>query len=213
MPELILFPYNGNAREAIGVVAALNHSLPGGIHLLGFMDDNAATHGQTFAGYAVLGGREVLQAHPTATVLAVPGRPENFRQRAALIASLQLPKARFARLIHPSAVIGPEVQIGMNTLIMAHVTLTAGIQIGNHVVVLPGTVIAHESHIEDYCLIGANCVLAGGVTLRRGCYVGSGSRLIQEITVGPETLIGLGAVVTSDLPAHVTAVGCPARVL
>ncbi len=212
MKPLILFPFNGNAREAVAVVEAINAVCPGW-DILGFADDDPETHHLEFAGYRVLGGRNIIARYEAAFVLAVPGRPENFRSRNHTIQNLRVPAERFATLVHPAAAIGPEISIGWNTLIMAHVTVTGGAAIGSHVVILPGTVVSHDVHVCDYCLIGSNTVLSGGVRVKEGCYIGSGSRLIQEITVGPNALIGLGSVVIRDVPARTTVAGCPARML
>ncbi|MFZ5811860.1 MAG: acetyltransferase [Thermodesulfobacteriota bacterium] len=207
--QLLLFPFSGNAREAVAVIEARNAVAPAW-DFLGFVDDDARTHGATFAGYPVLGGREVFAAHPGAMVLAVPGRPETFRNRPQIIASLGLPRQRLATLVHPTAALGPLVRLGVNTLVMAHVTLTAAVTVGDHVVMLPGTVVAHESVIGDYCLVGSNVSVSGGVRVGRCCYLGSGSRFIQEIVVGDAAMVGLGAVVVRDVLPETTVAGCPA---
>ena len=55
--------------------------------------------------------------------------------------------------------------------------------------------------------------LAGDVTLGEGCYVGMGTNIMQRRSIGSWTVIGAGAAVVQDLPANVTAVGVPARVI
>lgn len=210
LKQLLLFPFNGNAREAASVVAAINAVGPKW-ELLGFVDDSPGQAGKDFGGYTVLGGREVLSQQPEALVLAVPGRPENFRHRAALIDSLGLPTERFATIIHPSVGIGLETTIGHNTLIMNNCVLTAKVRIGNHVVILPNTVVAHDSRIGDYSLLGSNISISGGVAVAENCYVGSGSKLIQAITIGPSSLVGLGSVVIRDVPADAVFAGNPSR--
>lgn len=37
--------------------------------------------------------------------------------------------------------------------------------------------------------------------------------MIQGVSIGAWTIVGAGAVVTSDLPENVTAVGVPARII
>ncbi len=212
MKQLILFPFNGNAKEAASVIEGINTVKPEW-ELLGFIDDSPGHAGKKFGPYPVLGSREVMPHFTEALVLAVPGRPENFRERAALIHSLQIPPARFATVIHPSVAIGLETTVGYNTLIMNNSVLTAQVTIGNHVVILPNTVIAHDSRIGDYCLLGSNISISGGVTVAENCYIGSGSKIIQEIRIGEKTLVGLGSVVLHDLPARAVFAGNPARML
>lgn len=212
MKKLLLFPFNGNAREAASTVEEINKSSPTW-ELLGFIDDDIQKSGRRFGGYPVLGGREKLQELAGAYVLAVPGRPENYRQRREIIDSLGIPASRFATVIHPQAWVGLECSVGHNSLLMANVVLTAGSVVGNHVVILPNTVVSHESRIGDYCLLGSNISVSGGVHIENNCYIGSGARIIQEITIGEKSLIGLGSVVIRDVPPGSVAVGNPARLL
>lgn len=210
MKQLLLFPFNGNAREAASVIDDINAARTEW-ELLGFIDDAPEHAAKEFGPYQVLGGREVMLRYPDAFILAVPGRPENFRERVAVIQSLQIPPARFASVIHPSVTIGIETTIGYNTLLMSNCVLTAHVTVGNHVVILPNTVVAHDSRLGDYCLLGSNVSISGGVTVAENCYIGSGSKLIQEIRIGEQTLVGLGSVVVSDLPPVSVFAGNPAR--
>ncbi len=208
--KLLLFPFNGNAREAASVVEAINRQQPTW-HLLGFIDDDPQKHDLRLGDYPVLGGREQLRRHQDAFVLAVPGRPDTFLQRPSLIDSLGLAPERFATVIHPGVTVGIDCTVGHNSLLMANVVLTANVRLGAHVVILPNTVVSHETTVENHCLIGSNVSLSGGVTIEANCYLGSGARVLQELRIGARSLIGLGAVVIRDVaPASVVA-GNPAR--
>lgn len=212
MKDLILFPFGGNAKEAVSAVRALNVTCEQW-NLLGFVDDNPNTWDKSLLDFPVLGGRDVFAKYPKANVLAVPGRASNFLQRPKLIAALELDKSRFATLVHPTARIGPNVHLGHNTLLMEGVTATANVTIGNHCVVLPNTVLSHDCSIGDYTMIGSNVSISGSVGVGRCCYLGSGSKLIEEIEIGEETLIGLGSVVLRSTEPSSVLVGNPAKPL
>lgn len=141
MKPLILFPYNGNAREAVGVVDAINRVEPTW-SLLGFIDDDPSLAHSRQGNYPVLGIRDRLRDYPDAQVLAVPGRPDNYWARLSLIDSLSIAKERFATLVHPAARIGPECSLGPNTLLHGGVVLTASVQLEGDVVILPNTVLS-----------------------------------------------------------------------
>lgn len=51
------------------------------------------------------------------------------------------------------------------------------------------------------------------VVIKRGAYVGAGAMILQGVTVGECAVVGVGAVVTEDVPAYCVAVGVPARVI
>lgn len=51
------------------------------------------------------------------------------------------------------------------------------------------------------------------VHIGRNCWFGAGAIVLPGITIGDNTVVGAGSVVTKDLPANVVAVGDPCHVL
>lgn len=51
------------------------------------------------------------------------------------------------------------------------------------------------------------------VRIGRNCWIGAGAIILPGVTIGDNTVVGAGSVVTKDLPSHVVAVGNPCRVL
>lgn len=210
--KLLLFPFGGNAREALPSLFAANGTA-GEWDLLGFIDDDVSRHGKECCGIKVLGGREALSAFPDASVLAVPGSPHNYQIRHRIIDGLQLDKGRFVTVIHPSVVIAPDATIGANTLIMPNVVISCGVTIGSNCIILPNTVVSHDSVVGDYCCLGSNISVSGSVRIGKSCYIGSGTKIREDIAIGEGALIGLGSSVIHDIEAGVVAAGSPARVL
>lgn len=86
-------------------------------------------------------------------------------------------------------------------------------------------------YVGDYTMIGPNVTIATAghpilpelrekgyqynvpVRIGRNCWIGAGAILLPGVTVGDNTVIGAGSVVTKDIPANVVAVGNPCRVL
>ncbi|MBW2031736.1 MAG: acetyltransferase [Deltaproteobacteria bacterium] len=212
MTDLLLFPFGGNAREALLALLAQNE-ISHSWNPLGFIDDNEMLWGEACCGIPVLGGRERLNDFPSARVLAVPGSPNNFRGRRELIGGLGLQRERYATIIDPSARIAPDARIGKNTLLMANVVISCSVRIGDHCVILPNTVIAHESTIGNYALVGSNVSVSGGCVIGENCYIGSGASIRENLCVGPGSLVGMAANILGDVPPDSVVAGNPARIL
>ncbi len=201
--ELLIFPCNGNAIEALDC-------LDPGLRMIGFVDDAPDKRGTERHGHPVL-DRRALTSHPDARVLAVPGGPQSYRSRRALIESLGVAPSRFVTVIHSGARISPLAQIGHNVLFMAGVVVTSNAIIGNHVCVLPNTVIHHDARIGSWTLVGSNVTIAGGVAVGDNCYIASGTSIKHDVVIGEMAMVGLGSTVIADIPANAVYAGNPAR--
>ncbi len=82
-----------------------------------------------------------------------------------------------------------------------------------------GIIIAPNTTIGAGCDLYADVRLVlghgrkQGPTLGDGVFLGDGAKVVGAVEVGARSIIGVSSVVTRDIPADVTAVGIPARVL
>lgn len=203
MEKLLIFPYNGNAIEALGCAA--DH-----YDVIGFVDDTPEKQGRTDFGIEVF-SRAALEKYPDVKVLAVPGSPTSYLQRTRIIDGLRIAASRFATVVHSAARVSSLARIGYNVTLMAGVVITSNAVVGNHVCLLPNTVIHHDVQIGDYTLMGSNIVAAGAVRIGRNCYIGSGSNIMNGVEIGDTALIGMGSTVIRDVPARTKMAGNPAR--
>lgn len=58
---------------------------------------------------------------------------------------------------------------------------------------------------------GVHC--NGNVRIGELAYIGAGAMIRQSLTIGAAAIVGMGVVVTKDVPESVTVVGNPARIL
>ena len=86
-------------------------------------------------------------------------------------------------------------------------------------------------YVGDHTMLGPNVVLATAghpilpelrpdayqfnlpIHIGKNCWLGAGVIVLPGITIGDNSVIGAGSIVTKDIPANVVAVGNPCRVL
>jgi sugar O-acyltransferase (sialic acid O-acetyltransferase NeuD family) len=125
----------------------------------------------------------------------------------------QVPNFLFIKAIHPTAVIGKNVEIGQGTLIMAGVIVNINSKIGDFGFLATGAIIDHECTLEGFTSVSAGSIFGGLVTLKKYSAVTLGATVVDRITIGQNTVVGAGAVVTKSLPDNVVAYGVPAKAM
>ncbi len=82
--------------------------------------------------------------------------------------------------------------------------------IGDWVFVGPNVVFTDDPHPMN-CPRYKECL--GGVKVEEFARIGASCTLLPGVTVGRNSLVGAGSVVTKDVPEDTVVAGCPARVL
>ncbi|GAB4448652.1 MAG: sugar O-acetyltransferase [Chloroflexi bacterium OHK40] len=110
---------------------------------------------------------------------------------------------------------GYQIRIGARTFINYGAVLldVAPITIGEDAQLGPNVQLLTPTHPLDPELRRAKWEAAEPITLGDNVWLGGGVIVLPGVSIGANTVVGAGAVVTKDLPANVVAVGNPARVI
>jgi len=87
------------------------------------------------------------------------------------------------------------------------------ITIGREVQIAPRVQIYTATHPLEAAVRRSGVEFALPVVIEDGVWLGGGAIVCPGVTIGENTVVGAGSVVTRDLPAGVLAVGNPCRVL
>jgi acetyltransferase-like isoleucine patch superfamily enzyme len=122
--------------------------------------------------------------------------------------------------IHPFAMLmthGGDISIGDNCSVNPFTIIygCGGASIGNSVRIGAHSMIVPENHNRGSDAVPLH--LAGatrkGIRIDDNVWIGAGVQILDGVTIGRNCVIGAGSVVTRSLPANVTAVGAPARIV
>jgi sugar O-acyltransferase (sialic acid O-acetyltransferase NeuD family) len=114
-------------------------------------------------------------------------------------------------IIHPSAVIGTDVEIDIGTVAMAGVVINSSSRIGKGCIINTSCSLDHDTLLEDYVHISPGVNMAGTVKVGKGSWIGIGSVVNNNVNICSGCKVGAGAVVVKDITEPGTYVGVPVR--
>ena len=128
------------------------------------------------------------------------------------IASLA-PNFKFINAIHPSVIIGNNVEIGEGVTAMAGVIFNPKSIIGNFTFFATGAQVEHDCVISDFASISAGSVTGGHVKLGKYSALTLGVTVLDRLEIGENTVVGAGSLVLKSLPSNVLVYGNPAKII
>lgn len=118
-------------------------------------------------------------------------------------------------------------KIGAECNLCAHTMIEGDVTIGDRVTIKSGVQIWDGSLIGNDVFIGPNVTFSNdlyprskqytnqfkGITIEEYASIGVNATLLPGITIGKNSMVGAGAVVTKNVPAHAVVVGNPAKIV
>lgn len=117
----------------------------------------------------------------------------------------------FANVIHSTAWISPSSQIGKGVVLRAGVRINADSVIGDNVTIQEYSCVGHDVVIENHSQIAGFVIIGGHTTIGEATYIGLSVPVKDGSNIGSHSIVGMGSVVTRDIPDNVIAMGNPAR--
>ncbi|UZR96824.1 sugar O-acetyltransferase [Chondrinema litorale] len=108
---------------------------------------------------------------------------------------------------------GKNISIGKNVFInhAASFLDLGGIIIEDNVMIGPRVNISSENHPVDPA--NRKQLIPGKVTIKKNAWLGAGVTVLPGVTIGENSVVAAGAVVTQDVPDNVLVGGVPAKIL
>ncbi|MGE4352309.1 MAG: NeuD/PglB/VioB family sugar acetyltransferase [Bdellovibrionales bacterium] len=206
MTSLILIGAGGFGIEAALYAQDMVRTNTASFEVKGFLDDTKEV-GDHRVGLPILGGTD-MPVDPSALYVITIAEPPHKR---AFHERLAAQGARFATLIHPSAVIAPTAQVGEGCVFAPFSFAGPESFIGRHGTINIYGSVAHETRLGDFCTFSPYAGTHGAAQLGDGIFMGAHATVLKGIKIGNACKIAAGAVVYNDMPDAHIAIGNPAR--
>lgn len=192
--KLYVLGGGGHAKVVIDALTASGASLAGLI-------DPRLEIGTLMLGVPVIGGDEWMQKLDPQSVQLANGVGATVKSRVnrKLFDLWSAQGFSFATVVHPSAVVGAEVDLAPGCQIMAGAILQPHAKIGVGTVINTSVSIDHDCVVGAHCFVAPSVTLCGGASIGEGVFVGAGATLLPGVKVGNNALIAAGAVVDTDV--------------
>lgn len=146
---------------------------------------------------SIIGSSAVIYAGTTFEEGCYAGDLAGVRERCVFSAGV---------LLGRGAIVEAEVSIGARSRVQSGAYLTGEVTIEEDVFIGPRVITTNDRYP-----VRRDSKFYTGPVVKRAAAIGAGACLLAGITVGEEALVGMGAVVVTDVPPHRLFIGVPAR--
>lgn len=199
--EILILGAGGHGRVVLEALRSRKRSAA-------FLDPR---HGKSVDGAKVLGGDEILDRRPRASLANGVGANGDTALRRKVYERASAKGFRFPPVVAASAVVSRLTRLEDGAQVLTRAVVHPGAVIGVNSVINTGAIIEHDAVIGAHAFIGPMAVLLGGVRVGAGAFIGSVAVVLPGVSIGAGATVGAGSVVLSDVPAGARVAGVPAR--
>ena len=142
----------------------------------------------------------------------------NSRIREKIANRLEVDGIQLWSIRADNVIVMDEAHIAKGSALSPFVTITSNIKIGKCFHANLYSYVEHDCVIGDFVTFAPGVKCNGNIHIHDHAYIGAGAMIKQgkpdrPLVIGEGAIVGMGAVVTKSVPAGVTVVGNPARIV
>ncbi|KAB0875846.1 NeuD/PglB/VioB family sugar acetyltransferase [Cronobacter muytjensii] len=201
--KLGIYGAGGLGREVLTLARAMNQCTSRWSEIF-FIDD--VTDAREVYGAAVLRFEERPADCEVAIAIGEPALRQRLAQKLAGVAPL-------ATLIHPNVDVPEQSVIHPGAIIFEGVFISCGVAIGENALILPRAYISHDCAIGAHSVVAGLVALGGYVKIGERAFLGMNSCVKEQIHIGNDAIVGMGAAVINDVADTTIVAGTPAKIM
>lgn len=118
---------------------------------------------------------------------------------------------KFINIIHPTAIINMNVQLGVGIIICPFTYISNEVTIGNFTTIQTHVAVGHDVKIGDYCQINALTFFGGFSSVEEGVTMNPCSGVAPKGNISENTIVGINSTVLKNTKPNCTVYGNPAK--
>lgn len=207
--EIYILGIGGSTPVFIDIAETCGYKIAGLYHY------NADKIGENDHGYPVLGSFEDLYHSDIRGKMFLLSQGD-MKIREAVTNKIKQLGGVIPTLVHPTAIISKYAKISEEGVVIgANCIVQADSVIKSNAVLWDMALVCHQTTIGNYCFVGPKALVGAHIDVKDFAFIGQDALLVSGKvgTMGANSLLGAGAVLTKELPNNIVAVGNPARVI
>lgn len=208
--EMIVIGAGGHAEVVIDSIDKTVYKIAG------ILDKDDTYIGQLVNHIPIIGSdadaEELYHKGITCAVIGI-GHLGNYFLRNTIYNRLKHIGFEMVNVIHPTAIISPNVEFGEGNVILPRAVINSGAKLGNNNIINTGAIIEHDVILENNIHMATGSVVCGMSHIGENTFAGAGSTIIQGIKIGANVIIGAGSTVVCNVDQDTVTYGTPAKVV
>lgn len=200
MKNLVIIGASGHGKVVADIACRVGYSN------IVFLDDNDKL--KKCGDFLILGCCNEADKYNTADFFVAIG---NAKIRKKIQSEIKIKGLNVISLIHPSAVVAPNVKIGVGTVVMAGAVINPHVKVGEGCIINTCASVDHDSIVGDFSHISVGAHVAGTVKIGARTWIGAGATVKNNIDIVSDCMVGAGAVVVKNILESGTYIGVPAK--
>jgi len=206
--KILIYTCGGGGREILRLIRDINKANDSW-EVIGYFDDDPDKEGKIIDNIEVFSSEKLLE---TNDLFCICGLMDPVI-RKKIIEERIIPNGyKIPSLVHPSITVPDDSRISSGAIIYSGVYISYNVKIGKNVLLSFNSLIGHDSSIGNYVSIMPTTTINGNCKIGSGCVLGSGSVIHQGVSIGNNSVIGIGTKVLTNVKPNKTVMDMPRKV-